>query len=225
MSQDFNVNDPKLLKYVPTGFDPSADIPERKFAPPLDGKGYIRLFMREPSESKPNPYVKGTPQDANVLVRTRPRIEKEDGTLGAYLADFYPMTKVIGNNPTSSMHMLAKQAGIDLPVGLTAGEIIEKISLAFEEAGEEGIRVYAKYRLYREIPREGDKPERISGRQAVFSRNLADAEALAEAQTHLSEEDRKELVKVVAKEPWKYYDNNGELREAKVTIDQLVAPK
>lgn len=239
--EKFDLNDPRLMDYVPEGFDPQADIESRGFRPPKDGRGWVRLFMRQPTERNPhNPYVKGTLQDASVVVGTRPRIEKEDGTLGAFLADFYPTTKVIKGDKNSKMHFMAKQAGIELPEKLPAGEIIKRVREAFERAGDQGLRVYGRWQMQREVPKVGQdggpilnekgypESDRYYGSVAVTKQNLAEAEALAQAQTHMTEDERRDMVDAVKNEPWKYYeekDGSYSLREARVVFELQVPPK
>lgn len=233
----FNLNDPELDSYVPEGFDPEADLESRGFKPPQDGRGYVRLFMRQPTEEKPNPYTKAGQNSVNVLVGTRPRIQKGDGSLGAYLADWYAMTSVMKGQKTSSMHAMAKQAGISLPVGLPAGEIKKRVREAFEKAGDTGLLVYGRWQMIREIPKldaEGNvrknergypDVERVYGRLAVEKKNVEDAQAVAEAQAHLSEAEKQGIFDAVSSEPWKYYDHEGELREARVVFELLAPPK
>jgi hypothetical protein len=239
--EQFNLNDPRLDDYVPEGFDPEADLESRGFKPPQDGRGWVRLFMRQPKDDRPNPYTKAGQNSVNVLVGTRPRIQKEDGSLGAYLADWYAMTSVMKGQKTSTMHAMAKQVGISLPVGLPAGEIKKRIREAFEQAGEAGLAVYGRWQMIREIPKVSEhtgepllndrgypEVERIYGRVGVLARNLADAQELAQAQTHMSEEEKQGMIMAVQLEPWKYYaekDGSYELREARVVFELQAPPK
>lgn len=140
---EFDLNNPALMSDAPDFGDPEGSAEQIAAPPPSDGVHPVALFLRE-SENKPGVYVKGTPGDAKLVAAISPRFVREDGTLGAYLKDFYPTTMVFQGQTASQIAFLARLAGKPLQRGMTYEDIKAHIYKLFEEVGEEGIRVSAK---------------------------------------------------------------------------------
>lgn len=140
---EFDLNDPALMSDAPDFGDPEGSAEQIAAPPPSDGVHEVALFLRE-SEDKPGVYVKGTPGDAKLVAAVSPRFVREDGTLGAYLKDFYPTTMVFQGQTASQIAFLCRLAGEPLQRGMSYEDIKAHIYKLFAEAGEEGIRVKAK---------------------------------------------------------------------------------
>lgn len=140
---EFDLNNPALMSDAPDFGDPEGSAEQIAAPPPSDGVHPVALFLRE-SEDKPGVYVKGTPGDSKLVAAISPRFVREDGTLGAYLKDFYPTTMVFQGQTASQIAFLCRLAGEPLQRGMTYEDIKTHVYKLFAQAGEEGIRVNAK---------------------------------------------------------------------------------
>lgn len=93
--------------------EPAASVP----APPSDGVYWAGLGMRPAQEGRENVYVKAMETGAKILARFTPRFLREDGTLGAYMKDFYPSNQMREGQSVSDLGYIARLAGVSVPRG------------------------------------------------------------------------------------------------------------
>lgn len=160
--------------------DPNGSAEQIAPPPPADGEYTVNLRLRE-SDQKAGVYIKdrGLPTQ-KIVASISPRYVREDGTLGAYLKDFYPTTMVFQGQTASQVAFLCNLAGQPLQRGMTIDQVVEHVQRIFDEAGEEGITVRARTRWIKSTKNDDGTYTEVKGQKAVTAAavNAAKAEAM-----------------------------------------------
>lgn len=160
--------------------DPNGSAEQVAPPPPADGEYTVNLRLRE-SDQKPGVYIKdrGLPTQ-KIVASISPRYIREDGTLGAYLKDFYPTTMVFQGQTASQIAFLANLAGNPLQRGMTIDQVVDHVQRIFDEAGEGGITVRARTRWIKSTKNDDGTYTEVKGQRAVTAAavNAAKAEAM-----------------------------------------------
>lgn len=165
---EFDLNNPELMLELPEDYNPEAELGGSIPQPPVDGPNTVALFLAGDTETKDAVrFSKG-----KVVATFRVRVVKEDGTLGAYLKDYYPTSQVFDGQHTSALANLCRLAGKPVNTRVPA-EYIKHIRSVFStdepfictaktqwvkstpvvnpETGEHLIDSTSGYKLYKEV--------------------------------------------------------------------------
>lgn len=153
---EFELNDPDLMTYVPEDFDPNAEPIDRALPPPPEGEQWVQMKLRDDQEGKPAVYAKAYHGGVKVMARLVPRLVYQDGTIGQFLKDFYPSNCLnFDGQPVADLVYIMRLAGTPLILKQTTGKIIEHVRASFEAAGDQGVLVPAYVRWLLSSPAIG----------------------------------------------------------------------
>lgn len=175
--QEFDMNNPPQGDGGFDFGDPNGSAEQVAPPPPPDGEYTVNLRLRE-SDQKPGVYIKdpGLPT-MKVVASISPRYVKEDGSIGAFLKDFYPTTMVFKGQTASQIAFLANLAGSPLQRGMSPQDVVDHIQGIFDDAGEEGITVRARTRWIKSTKNDDGTYTEIKGQKAITQAVINEAKA------------------------------------------------
>ncbi len=217
----FDINDPNLTIEVPEDYNPEAELKNSKPMPPKDGRHKVRVRLIETKEQPVyfKPGSDGKP--GSVLAACKVQIVKEDGTLGAFLKDWYPSTRPRKGQKTTDLAYLCAKLGHPLPATMRhPDQIIEHVTKAFDSAGENGVDVFVTTQWVKSVLQNGVYVE-TKGQTAITQAAIAHARQFA-YEEGLDEKTTEETVQYAIDNPHIYWDTEGNERACRAQVNFLV---